>query len=64
MDDEKMKEGKRIIFPMLCSRLSRSRESARNREIERERERKRKKGRKRKKKRHRDPSSDGTRVLY
>ena len=31
-----MKEGKRLIFPGLRSRLSRSRESARNREIEKE----------------------------
>ena len=38
--DEKVKEGKRLIFPGLHSRLSRSRESARNREIKRGRERK------------------------
>ena len=34
-----MKEGKRLIFPGLNSRLLRSRESARNREGGRERER-------------------------
>ena len=45
-----MKEGKRLIFPGLQSWPLRSKESARNREIERERDR--------------DPSSDGTRVLY
>ena len=47
VDDERVKEGKKLIFPGLCSRLSRSRESARDRERERERER------------HGDPSSDG-----
>ena len=36
-----MKEVKRLILPGLCSRLLRSRESARNREIDRERERER-----------------------
>ena len=35
MNDEKVKEGKRLIFPGLHSRLSHSRESARNRERER-----------------------------
>ena len=50
VNDEKVKEGKSLIFPGLPRRLSRSRESARNREIERERDS--------------DPSSDGTRVLY
>ena len=40
MDDERVKQVKRLIFPGLCSRLPRSRESARNRERERERERK------------------------
>ena len=39
VDDETVKEGKRLIFPGLRSRLLRSRESARNRERERERER-------------------------
>ena len=39
VDDKKVKEGKRLIFPGLCSRLSCSRESARERE-ERETERK------------------------
>ena len=38
MNDEKVKEGKRLIFPGLHSRPSRSRESARNRKRERERE--------------------------
>ena len=33
--DEKVKEGKRLIFPGLHSRPSRSRESARNRKRER-----------------------------
>ena len=47
VDGERVKEGKRLIFPGLHSRLSHSRESARNRERERER------------KRHGDPSSDG-----
>ena len=41
VNDEKMKEGKRLIFPGLHSRPSRSRESARNRKRERERERER-----------------------
>ena len=40
VNDEKVKEGKSLIFPGLPRRLSRSRESARNREIEREKERK------------------------
>ena len=35
VDDERVKEGKRLIFPGLRSRLSGSRESARNRERER-----------------------------
>ena len=39
VDDERVKEEKRLICPGLCSRLSLSRESARNRERERERER-------------------------
>ena len=52
-----MKEGKRLILPGLRSRLSHSRESARNREI------KRKRGRERKKERHRDQSSDGAKVF-
>ena len=42
VDDERVKEGKRLIFLGLCSRLSSCRESARNRE--RERERKKDKG--------------------
>ena len=37
VDDERLKEGKRQILPGLCSRLPRSRESARNREREKER---------------------------
>ena len=57
VDDERVKEGKRLIFPRLRSRLSRSRESARKRERERERKKERKK------KRHGDPSSDGAKVL-
>ena len=40
VDNEKVKEEKRLIVPGLRSRLSCSRESARNREIETERERK------------------------
>ena len=40
VDDERVKEGKRLIFPGLCSQLSCSKESGRNRESERERERK------------------------
>ena len=43
VDDERVKEGKRLLFPGLCSQLLRSRESARNREIERKRGRERKK---------------------
>ena len=43
VDNEKVKGGKRLIFPELHSRLSSFRESARNRE------RKRKRGRERKK---------------
>ena len=42
MDDEKAKEGKKLIFPGLRSQLSCSRESARNREIKRKRGRERK----------------------
>ena len=51
VNDEKVKEGKRLIFPGLCSQLSHSMESARNREREREKER------------HRDPSSNGAKVF-
>ena len=57
VDDERVKEGKRLIFPGLHSRPLRSRESARNRE------RKRKRGRERKRERHRDPSSDRAKVF-
>ena len=39
----KVKEGKRLIFPGLHSRLLSSRESARNREIKRKRKKKKKK---------------------
>ena len=39
VDNERVKEGKRLIFPGLHSQLSCSRESVRNREIEREKER-------------------------
>ena len=39
VNDERAKEGKRLIFPGLHSQLLRSRESARNREIEIDRER-------------------------
>ena len=46
VDNEKAKEGKRLIFPGLHSQLSQSRESARNRERESEREREGKKERK------------------
>ena len=46
VDDERVKEGKRLIFPGLCSQLSCSKESGRNRESEREREREREKERK------------------
>ena len=53
VEDERVKEGKRLIFPGLHSRLPRSRESARNRERERERERER----------DGDPSSDGAKVF-
>ena len=60
VDNEKVKEGKRLIFPGLHNRLSHSRESARNMYIYIEGERKRK----RKKERHGDPSSDGAKVLY
>ena len=70
-----MNEGKRLIFPGLRSRLSHSRESARNiyiyiyiyiyREREREREKEREKERKkeRKKKKTQGPSSDGAKVF-
>ena len=51
VDDERVKEGKRLIFPGLCSQISCSRESARNSERERERER------------NRDPSSNGAKVF-
>ena len=51
VNDESVKEGKRLIFPGLCSQFSRSRESVRNRERER------------KKERHGNPSSDGAKVF-
>ena len=51
VDDEKVKEGERLIFPGLCSRLLHSRKSARSREMER------------KKERYGDPSSDGAKVF-
>ena len=57
VDNEKVKGGKRLIFPELHSRLSSFRESARNRE------RKRKRGRERKRERHGDPSSDTAKVF-
>ena len=38
VDDERVKERKRLIFPGLRSRLSSSRESARNRERERKKD--------------------------
>ena len=38
VNDEKVKEGKRLTFPGLRSRPSRSRESARNRETERKKD--------------------------
>ena len=60
VDDEKVKEEKRLMFPGLSSWHLLSRESARNRQRERKREREKE----RKKERHGDPSSDGTRVLY
>ena len=53
VDDERVKEGKSLIFPGLCSWPLHSLESARNREIER----------KRKKERHGDPSSDGAKMF-
>ena len=56
VDDERVKEEKRLIFPGLCSQLLCTRESAKNRGLEREREMK--------KERHRDPSSDGAKVFY
>ena len=49
--DENVKEGERLMFSGLCSRLLRSRKSARNREMER------------KKERHGDPSSDGAKMF-
>ena len=55
VDDERVKEVKRLIFPGLYSRLPRSRESARNREREKEK--------KRKKERHWDQNSDGAKVF-
>ena len=36
VNDKKVKEGKRLIFPGLCSRPPRSRESARKKEREKE----------------------------
>ena len=48
-----MKEVKRLTFPGLCSRLPRSRESARKREREK----------KRKKEKHGDQSSDGAKLF-
>ena len=63
VDDERVKEGKRLIFPGLRSWLSRSRESARNRELEKERERERGRKKDRQTDRNRDPSSDGAKVF-
>ena len=57
VDDERVKEGKRLIFPGLRSWLLHSRESARKRERERERERERKTDR------HGDQSSHGAKVF-
>ena len=57
VDDEKVKEGERLIFPGLRSRLPHPRKSARNREVERERKEERKTDR------HRDPSFDGAKVF-
>ena len=56
VDNERVKEGKRLIFPGLHSQLLRSRESARNREIEREID-------ERQTDRHGDQSSDGAKVF-
>ena len=50
---KRVKEGKRLIFLGLHSRVSCSRESARNREIEKES----------KKERHGDQNSDGAKVF-
>ena len=52
VNDERVKERKRLLFPGLRSQLSCSRESARNREIETKKERK-----------TGDPSSDGAKVF-
>ena len=49
VNDEKVKEGKRLIFPGLRSQPSSSRESARKREREKDR--------------HGDPGSDGAKVF-
>ena len=57
VDDEKVKEGKRLIFPGLCSRLSNSRQSVRNRGI------KRKRGRERKKTKKEGKKDTGTKAL-
>ena len=57
VDDKKVKEGERLIFPGLRSRLPHPRKSARNREVERERKEERKTDR------HRDPSFDGAKVF-
>ena len=51
VNDERVKEGKRLIFPELCSWLSCPRESARNRETDRQTDR------------HGDPSSDGAKMF-
>ena len=48
VDNEKVKEEKRLIFPGLRSRLSCSRESARNIYIERDRDRDKKREKERK----------------
>ena len=74
VNNERVKEGKRLIFPGLRTSLSRSRESARNREREggregeKEREREgREEGRERERKKERNtrgPSSNGAKVLY
>ena len=65
VDDERVEEGKRLIFPGLRSRLSCSRESARNiyRERDRDRDKKREKERKEGRKTVVETSSDRAKVF-
>ena len=62
VDDERVKEGKRLIFPGLPSQLSHSMESARNREIVRERDSERERERERDSERERERQTRGPKL--